>query len=193
MNPGNVARYGGACATVILLATSSGCIGRRADRETLLHAQAAVHVYHRPAPEVAAAVRALLVEKGFALTPSSNDMWLRTQWKRTIDDDEFASFRERYVVFVKRLTAHHCRVEAARFTLTTVGMETYHPLSMSKPDGQHSQGTASYGAGLLPLAAGPRTGQRDTAFEWDLLRRVDPTGAHWIEAIATRSFSAPRR
>jgi hypothetical protein len=169
-----------------LSAASVGCVDTQRQAERALHLQAEAHVYHRPAPEIAEEVRRLLVGRGFALTAASDDHFVRTQWKRIIDDDEFASVRERYVVLVKRLTDHHCRVEAVKFTVTTVGMETYHPMSMSKPDGSSSQNTATYGKGVMPLAMGPRGYARDPDLEWELLRHVDAPKARRLEAEARR-------
>src|ERR1700753_1939426 len=85
----------------VLLAMNAGCAGQELRRQQVLGAQAATHVYHRPAPELVAKGRRLLSDTGFVLALQSDDTCVRTQWKVVIDDDEFASLGERYVVMVK--------------------------------------------------------------------------------------------
>jgi hypothetical protein len=159
-----------------------GCAGASLGAK-LEQAHAGVHVYHRPAPEVAAAVRAELAANGFTLDPASDDRLISTQWSWPLEDDQFVSQGERYVVLVKRLTAHHCRVEAVKFTMWTGGLETYHPLSPLRNGSKNGNpNTVSYGKGLSPLLMGTPTVGRDFGFEWALLRRVDPIDASRIEA-----------
>ncbi len=166
-----------AAGLLCALCTLAGC-ARSSPGDVLVQAHAGIHVYHRSAPEVAAAVRAELEARGFTLDPTSDDQLIGTQWRWPLEDEQFVSQGERYVVLVKRLTAHHCRVEAVKLTLWTGGLETYHPL---KPRNGGGGSTSGVGRGLSPLAMGTPTIARDFRFEWGLLRRVDPTDALRIE------------
>ena len=163
----------------VLLATNAGCAGAGLRRQQAIETEAIAHIYHRPAPDVAAEVRRLLSDTGFSLTPDSDDTFVRTQWKAVIEDDEVASLYERYVIRVKRLTPHYSRVVAMKVSLTTVGMETYHPLRLSQRGARNGGGS---GKGLWPLPMGPPVLSRDGAFEWALLERVEETNAQRIEA-----------
>jgi hypothetical protein len=166
-----------------LLGALSGCAGAlgSSPSKKLEQAHAGTHVYHRPAPEVAAAVRAELEAEGFTLDPVSDDRLVSTQWSWPLEDEQFVSQGERYVVVVRRLTAHFSRVEAVKFTMWTGGVETYHPLKPLRNDKGTNANTVSYGKGLSPLLMGTPTYARDFQFEWALLRRVDPLDARRIE------------
>jgi hypothetical protein len=178
----------GLLAALVALAGGAGCApGPEAKVPVALLAQAGAHVYHRPAPEILDAVRAELVAEGYTVEPGSTDGLLRTGWKMLIDGREFATFRDRYVVYVKRLSPHHCRVEAVRVTLSTLGVDTGHPLKMLVPAGVNSKtnSTSIFGEGPVRPAV-PRGVARDFAFEWRLLARVEPDRAQRLAA-------APRR
>lgn len=109
-----------------------GC-ARGADPLLALLGEARAHVYHRPAPELRAAVQAELLAEGYTVEPTSDDGLVGTGWKMLIDGRELGTFRDRDVALVKRLTAHHCRVEAMRMTMSTLGSDTGHPLEMLVP------------------------------------------------------------
>lgn len=181
-----------ALAAASLGSASLGCASLGASRSPprtppAVLARAGTFVYHRPAPEVRAAVQAELSAEGYTVSPESGDGLLRTDWKMLIDGREFATFRDRYVVLVKRLTDHHCRVEAVRITMSTLGADTGHPLKMFVPADVNSK-TNSYsifGEGLARPAV-PRGIERDLAFEWRLLARVEPSAAGRIAAAPAR-------
>jgi hypothetical protein len=172
-----------------LLAPATGCAPGKPPVAALVEARAAAHVYHRPAPEVAGEVEALLKARGFQLSPIHRGQLITTQWKSLIDDEQFATSQERYVILVKRLTAHYCRVQAVRLSASTLGMETYHPTSTRGDSRAVNTNDADYGRGLSPLAVGPPTYRRDPSFEWDLLRRVEPATAQRIETDARTALA----
>jgi hypothetical protein len=168
-----------------LLFALPGCAGAvgQSPADTLAQAHAGIHVYHRPAPEIAAAVRAELAAEGFSLDSASDDRLIATQWSWPLDEDQLASQGERYVVLVRRLTAQHCRVEAMKLKVWIGGLETYHPLKPATGGGSRggAAGTSALGPGLSPLALGTPTYARDFQFELALLRRVDPADARRVE------------
>jgi hypothetical protein len=171
--------------TAGLLCALPACATGPSLADKLVQAHAGIHVYHYAAPEVAAAVRAELSAEGFTLDPASDDRVISTQWSWPLEDDHFASQGERYVVLVRRLTPHHCRIEAVKFKMWTGGLETYHPLSPTRNDAKGgSPTTNSMGPGLSTVVMGTPTYARDFQFELSLLRRVDPTGAQRIEETA---------
>jgi len=141
-------------------------------------AEAGTHVYHRPAPELLAAVQAELADEGYVVGPVMEDGLVRTDWKMLIDGREFATFRDRYVVLVKRLTAHHSRVEAVRITMSTLGSDFTRPLHMFVPAGVNARTPSFtvYGDGPAKPAV-PRGVARDLAFEWRLYARLEPARA----------------
>lgn len=177
-------------AAMALIAGLAGCAGGRPTADALAEARTGMYVYHRPAAEVRAEVQALLREEGFTLVPTDDGPFVHTQWKRIFGDEDFATTSVRYVVLVKRLTAHHCRVEAMRLVRNTIGMETYHPQRPDNPSKGGNADTKVYGKGEVPLAAGPRTHTRDLALEWKLLQRLEPQRAHRIHEDAARAAAS---
>ena len=65
-----------------LLWALPGCAGitGQSRRDELTQAHAGSHVYHRSAPEIAAAVRSELEARMFTLDVESDDRLIRTQW-----------------------------------------------------------------------------------------------------------------
>lgn len=177
-------RQGLLCLALVSLLAVSGCAASSSEarRQTLLEARAGAHVYRRPAPEVATAVRAELEAEGYHLLAAEEDGLLRTEWKFLVDGAEFATARDRYVVLVKRLTARHCRVEAVRVSLSTLGSESAKPYHMMVPPGiaQKYVSTTIAGVGDARPAV-PRVMKRDLSFEWRVLRRADPEGARRLD------------
>lgn len=163
------------------LALVSGCAGTMPDR--LREERTSAYVFHHPAPEVESTVRALLEDDGFNLTASLHDGVIRTKWRPVIDDDQFATTYDRYVVFIQRLSPHHCRVAALKWSASTLGMETAHPHTIAKNMGEgHTMNTTTYGKGKVPLPMGPPTIRRDLDLEWKLITREEPARARVVQS-----------
>lgn len=172
-----------AAACSLAFATAACAPAPAADaRLALVQARAGAHVYHRPAPEIAAAVRAELSAEGYALLAEEQDGLVRTEWRYLIDGKEFATVRDRYLVLVKRLSPQHCRVEAVRIAMSTLGAESSKPYHLMVPpdiaDRYVSTNILGWGDNRASV---PQRYSRDLAFEWRLLRRADPEGAARLE------------
>ncbi|MEO7330950.1 MAG: trypsin-like serine protease [Minicystis sp.] len=164
---------------VALAALSIGCGGT--SRAHLLELHVSGHVYHHPQEEVIAAATRILGERGFRVPPASEGV-IRTDWRGILEDEEFATAYERYVIQIKRLTKEHCRVQAVKLTYASVGMETYHPTSSYKRDGSgRTVNTVNNGKGWQGLTMGAPGYGRDFDFEWLLLRQVEPARARLLE------------
>lgn len=134
---------------------------------------------------MAAATR-LLGERGFRFKPVSVGgpaTMLRTEWRAILDDEEFATAYERYVIQVKRLTKEHCQVQALKVSVSSVGMETHHPLTQYKRDGSgRNVNNVTNGKGRTGLLMGKPGYGRDFELEWQLLRRIEPERARLLES-----------
>src|SRR4051812_34793495 len=116
----------GQCLSLLALgAVTSGCAASMSER--LLQARTGAYVFHHPAQDVESAARALLTDDGFHLIAADKGGVVRTTWRPIIDDDQFATTFERYIITIQRLTKEHCRVEAIKVSVSTLGMETAHP------------------------------------------------------------------
>jgi hypothetical protein len=163
-----------------LCALTLGCAGT--SRAQLLELHVSSHVYHRPQSEVIAAATKLLGEQGFRLKPFNNGNMLRTEWRGILEDEEFATAYDRYLVQIKRLSPEHCRVQAVKVSVSSVGMETYHPTTSYKRDGSgRNVNNVNNGKGREGLQMGKPGYGRDLDFEWLLLRRVEPERARLLE------------
>jgi hypothetical protein len=169
----------GASSRLLVAALAAvGCAPVARPLPPALLEEAGTHVYHRPARDVRAAVQAELASEGYVVAPVSDDGLVRTDWKMLVDGREFATFRDRYVVLVKRLTPHHARVEAMRITMSTLGSDFTKPLHMFVPADVNDK-TPSFGVyGEGPERASMPYGvARDLAFEWRLFARLEPERA----------------
>jgi hypothetical protein len=163
-----------------LAALTLGCAGT--SRAQLLDLHVSGYVYHRPQAEVIAAATRLLAEQGFRLKPLNNGGMLRTEWRGILEDEEFATAYDRYLIQIKRLTPEHCRVQAVKVSVSSVGMETYHPTTTYKGDGNgRNVNNVNNGKGREGLLMGKPGYGRDLDFEWQLLRRVEPERARLLE------------
>jgi hypothetical protein len=180
-------------ATLLLALASAGCAAR-SKRAVMIDSYAGAYIHHHSAKEMVAVVERMLKERGFDVLPTQQGEAVRTEWKNHLGDEEFATAVERYIVVVHRLTKEHSRVTAIRLRFSTAGMETYHPRTPLKNDGKgqgHSVNTANYGKGWKPLMIGKPVKTRDLAFEWELIRRLDPNRARQIESMV--DFELGRR
>ncbi|MFO0756659.1 MAG: hypothetical protein U0359_09220 [Byssovorax sp.] len=155
-----------------------GCAGT--SRTQLLEAHVSSHVYHHPQADVVSAATSMLTEMGFRVFPFDGSV-LRTNWHGLLDDEEFATAYDRYVIQIKHLSPQHCRVQAVKLSYASVGMETYHPQSQYKPDGNRNVNNVTNGKGVVGLPMGKPSYTRDFDFEWRLLRRVEPERARLLE------------
>ena len=132
------AKRAGQCLSLLpliaLFGLTGGCAGSLPDR--LLDARTGAYVFHHPAPVVESTARALLNDNGFYLIAVDKGGIIRTSWRPVIDDDQFATTFERYVIVIKRLTPEHCRVEAIKISASTLG-------SAGRREGRH--GSTSWG------------------------------------------------
>jgi hypothetical protein len=161
------------------LALTTGCAGSM-DPARLQHERTSAYVFHHPAPDVEAAVRKLLQDGGFVLLDADRPGIVRTKWRAILDDEQFATEYERYIVVVQRLTNEHCRVGALKLSLATLGMETMHPQSYSGKG--TNMNTVSYGKGKSPLLIGSPTARRDLDLEWSLITRKEPERARLMKS-----------
>jgi len=163
------------------LALVSGCAGSMPER--LREAWTGAYVFHHPAPDVESAVRKLLEDGGFQLLDAYKGGIVRTTWRPIIDDDEFATAFERYIVVIQRLSPEHCRVAAIKISVSTLGMETAHPHTQSKGDGNgRNENTITYGKGNVPLPLGTPAVRRDLDLEWRLIARAEPERARLVQS-----------
>jgi hypothetical protein len=176
------AKRTGTCLSLFaLLALTGGCAGSMPDR--LLQARTGAYVFHHSAPDVESKARALLEDKGFYLLAAYKGGIIRTTWRPIIDDDQFATTFERYVIVIQRLTSEHCRIEAIKMSMSTLGMETAHPHTESKNEGAGRNGTTStYGKGKDALPLGDPAVRRDLELEWELIAKAEPERAKLVQS-----------
>lgn len=172
-------RVGQCLSFITAAALTTGCAASL-DPARLKHERTSAYVFHHPAPDVESAARKLLKEGGFVLLDADRPGIVRTKWRAIMDDEQFATAYERYIVVVQRLTNEHCRVGALKLSLATLGMETMHPTSYSGKDG--NMNTVHYGKGKSPLLIGSPTAQRDLDLEWSLITRKEPEGARLVQS-----------
>ena len=172
----------GQCLSVLAFAAlTGGCAGSMPER--LLKARTGAYVFHHPAPDVESTARALLTDCGFHLIAADQGGIIRTSWRPIIDDEQFATTYERYIVVVKRLSPEHCRVEAIKLSVSTLGMETAHPYSLSKNVATGRNGNNStYGKGKAALPMGKPSVSRDLDMEWKIISRKEPERARLVQS-----------
>jgi hypothetical protein len=173
---------------VVVMALTLGCAALQ--REKKIQEHTATHVFHRSQVDLHAAAEKMLSDDGFRINvPATTLPEVRTEWKAIIDDEQFATSYVRYVVLIKRLAPQHCLVQVVRFTMSTMGMETYHPHSEFKHDGSGSNvNTANYGKGESALPMGPPVYVRDLAYEWKLFNEVEPAAAALVAQSVDREM-----
>ena len=171
-------RVGQCLSLTLALALTTGCAGSMTAR--LQQERTSAYVFHRPAPDVEATARRLLKDSGFVVLDADRPGIVRTKWRAILDDEEFATEYERYIIVVQRLTREHCRVGALKLSLSTLGMETAHPHSYSGKG--TNMNTVSYGKGKSPLPIGSPLTRRDLDFEWRLITHEEPEGARLVQS-----------
>jgi hypothetical protein len=172
----------GQCLSLITaLALTTGCAGSiGADR--LKHARTSAYVFHHPAPDVESTARQLLKDGGFVVLDADRPGIVRTKWRAVVDDEQFATEYERYIIVVQRLTREHCRVGALKISFATLGMETAHPHYISDGSKDNKPNTVSYGKGKSPLLIGSPTARRDLDLEWSLITHQEPDRARLVQS-----------
>ena len=172
----------GQCLSLLpFIALTGGCAGSIPER--ILQARTGAYVFHHPAPDVESAARKLLEDKGFYLIAADRGGIIRTTWRAIIDDDQFATSSERYVIVIQRLTREHCRIEAIKMSASTLGMETAHPHTESKNEAVGRNGnTSTYGKGKDALPLGDPTVRRDLELEWELITLAEPERAKLVQS-----------
>ena len=174
-------RVGQCLSLLALLACTGGCAGSMPER--LLQARTGAYVFHHPASDVESAARALLTDDGFYLIAADKGGVVRTTWRPIIDDEQFATTYERYIIVIQRLTNEHCRVEAVKLSMSTLGLETAHPHTESTNVGVGRNGNNStYGKGKDALALGDPAVRRDLEMEWKLIARAEPDRARLVQS-----------
>jgi hypothetical protein len=171
-------RVGQCLSLITALALTTGCAGSVTE---LQRARTSAYVFHHPAPDVESAVRKLLKDGGFIVLDADRPGIVRTEWRAILDDEQFATQYERYIIVVQRLTREHCRVAALKFSLATLGMETAHPQSVGNGKDTNAN-TVTYGKGKSPLLFGDPTARRDLDLEWSLIAREEPAGARLVRS-----------
>ena len=171
-------RVGQCLSLVPALALTTGCARSMTD---LQRARTSAYVFHHPAPDVESAARKLLKDGGFVVLDADRPGIVRTKWRAVLDDEQFATAYERYIIVVQRLTREHCRVAALKVSLATLGMETAHPHSVGNGKDTNVN-TVTYGKGKSPLLIGEPTARRDLDLEWTLIAREEPEGARLVRS-----------
>ncbi|MEP7122526.1 MAG: hypothetical protein ABJE95_16510 [Byssovorax sp.] len=174
-------RVGKCLSLVGALALVSGCAGSMSEK--LREARTGAYVFHHPAPDVAAAARALLEDSGYQVLAGDGSGVVRTDWHPILDDEQFATTFDRYFVVVQRLSPQHCRIAAIRQSASTMGMEEAHPHSLSHTEGTgRNQNNVTYGKGKDALPMGSPVNHRDLDLEWKLIARAEPDRARLVES-----------
>ena len=174
-------RVGQCLSLITALALTTGCAGSM-DAGRLQQARTSAYVFHHPAPAVESTARKLLKDGGFVLLDADRPGIVRTKWRAVIDDEQFATEYERYIIVVQRLTKEHCRVGALKISVATLGMETAHPHYISDGSKDNKANTVTYGKGKSPLLIGSPAARRDLDLEWNLIRHQEPDGARLVQS-----------
>lgn len=137
----------------------------------------------RPAPHVKQGARALLADHGLRLRAADDSGTIRTRWRPILDDAEFVTAFEKYIVVVKRLSSEHCRITAMTLSVSTPGMETAHPHDTSKNVAVgRTENTNTYGKGKNALPIGTPAVRRDLDLEWKLIALEEPERAKLVQS-----------
>lgn len=181
-------RGGWGLAVVVLLTACA-----TTSREQALDEAAGEHVYVTDPRIVWAQARALLREQGYEVREADRGYELVTPWLGSSDSYDLAMLKRRYRVLGGVRPDGGFVVRAFRITHTTVGLTEPHPSHQStvaRGNGESGPATGySYQNPGEPLASVRPRSERDLAFEWALLQRVEPREA---ERIAAQGGARPR-
>ncbi|MFP2911652.1 hypothetical protein ACLESD_42825 [Pyxidicoccus sp. 3LFB2] len=162
----------------------TGCAS--SPRKTLLERTSSYVVYDLPAQQVMDAAEELLGERGYALLPSTDPLFLHTPWKVTGNFDVWSAWSRRYIEgrklpdgrFVVR--AYEMAANTPARTQLLPGFASTAPAT---PDEQPNT------TPTVLLAVEPVLGRsarpvirRDLELEWAIMERVNPDFAGRVKA-----------
>jgi hypothetical protein len=145
-------------------------------------------VYAKPLDDVLAETQSLLVEQGWRVQRSGDQ--LATNWHLDGTGSAFG-----YLVDGERIDAGHCTVHIESLTAVSLGSPIEDREARSSnvsasvtagSDKQEGVSTLTAPPGMVTLPRG-----RDEALEWALLQRVDPRAAKAIERLDARPERQP--
>ncbi|AEI62149.1 hypothetical protein [Corallococcus macrosporus] len=183
-------------ASVLMLLVLTGCTSQR---QTLLERTSSHVVYDMPARQVMKAAEAVLGERGYALLPSTDPLFLITPWKVSGNYDVFTHWSRIYVEGHKR--------PDGRFTVRAYQMAANMPArtqSMPVPENtaavapeekQNIMPTVLLSAEPVLVRSARPDLRRDLELEWAIMERLDPDFAGRVKTQVDiyLAHSSPKR
>ncbi|MCP3059267.1 hypothetical protein LXT21_10825 [Myxococcus sp. K38C18041901] len=170
--------------TAWLLLGASGCAVTRDPRRQLLETTSANAIYKLPPDALLDATRQLLAEQHYELLPSVDPLYVHTTWRIEGNLDSGASWSKVFVQ-VHPTSDGRAVVRAYRMTYTTNGRAMAHP-SFGAGDRDSKLAQAPTGSYVLgePLSPTRPIVRRAPDFEWEVLERVEPRFAAFLQTRA---------
>ncbi|WP_426749541.1 hypothetical protein [Myxococcus sp. Y35] len=169
-------------AVALTLLALTGCTSQR---QTLLERTSSYVVYDMPARQVMKAAEAVLSERGYALLPSTDPLFLHTPWKIAGNHDVFTHWSRVYVEGRKRpdgrliVRAYHM---AANMPARTQMLPVPEKTTMVAPEEQQNIMPAVLLSAEPVLVRSARPDlRRDLELEWAIMERLDPDFAERVK------------
>ncbi|WP_239989417.1 hypothetical protein [Corallococcus macrosporus] len=162
-------------ASILMLLVLTGCTSQR---QTLLERTTSYVVYDMPARQVMKAAEAVLSERGYALLPSTDPLFLITPWKVSGNYDVFTHWSRLYVEGYKRpdgrFTVRAYQM-AANMPARTQSLPAPEKTTMSAPEEkQNIMPTVLLSAEPVLVRSARPDLRRDRELEWAIMERLDP-------------------
>lgn len=164
-----------AFVSILMLLALVGCTNHR---QTLLERTSSYVVYDMPARQVMKAAETILSERGYALLPSTDPMFLITPWKVSGNYDVFTHWSRVYVEGHKRpdgrftVRAYHM---AASMPARTQSLPTPETTTMTAPEEkQNIMPTVLLSTEPVLVRSARPNLRRDLNLEWAIMEQLDP-------------------
>ncbi len=162
-------------AVALPLLAVSGCTSQR---QTLLERTSSYAVYDMPTRQVMKAAEAVLSERGYALLPSTDPLFLITPWKVSGNYDVFTHWSRIYVEGHKRpdgrFTVRAYQM-AANMPARTQSLPVPETTTMTAPEEkQNIMPTVLLSAEPVLVRSARPDIRRDLELEWAIMERLDP-------------------
>lgn len=170
-------------------------------KDTFILESAGAHTFEADSPEILDEAEKILKERGFSVRRSAEQHALVSEWREEIaGNSTVAGAMTRYMVEVFPVAPRQCRVRVTRNSANSQAAQSVGG-SLLQEDGE-GQGQevndnramaaareyASGAQGGSRRAVNNATQTRDLAFEWELMKRMEPDDARELETVASEKF-----
>ena len=197
-------------AALLLLVV--GCAS--VSRDTFVRQKTGEHVYEAKIEDVWPHVREMFEEQGYSVMNTPGEFLLETSWKEEMAGSKVAGYWHKYMAVGVPLTGGRCQVQIVRLSKSAADYNQYSESSRGASGQRSSKSAVAaeyevpnttpgetdnsegYSAQSLQFQAGDqsqnalmkwtgtRDGERDFAYEFLLMQRIDPESAQEIQQAA---------